>query len=51
MQIRPQPGLMEFDTHSVPTVQGHVLNGDRTAAPSSIHSMTDSGSVAGSATA
>ncbi|KAF7720328.1 Uncharacterized protein PECH_003448 [Penicillium ucsense] len=50
-QIHPPPGLMDPDTHGLPTVEAHVLNGDRTAAPSSIHSMTNSGSVAGSAAA
>ncbi|EPS32549.1 hypothetical protein PDE_07509 [Penicillium oxalicum 114-2] len=50
-QIRPPPSLMNFDTNRSTMGDGHVPNGDSTAAPSSIHSMTNSGSVAGSAAA
>jgi WD repeat-containing protein 48 len=47
-QIRPPPSLMNSNENHLTAGETNGTNGDANAPPGSIHSMTNSGSVAGS---
>lgn len=47
-QIRPPRSLMNIDENHLSVGETNGTNGDASAPPGSIHSMTNSGSVAGS---
>lgn len=49
-QIRPPQSLMNTDDTHLTAGEANVPNGDGNAPPGSIHSVTNSGSVAGSVT-